>query len=151
MSLRGTVTTLEGITLSLLLVGCSGGLSVVSPGALSIGSPSATPTPTPTTAPSSPIIGAPSFPSGGSGSCATGIFFVGVGQSAIATLSEPGYTGSFSVGVNKAPTVASVSISGSTLTVTAVGNGTDYFTVVDSAARQSGCNVGVTVTTGSAS
>ena len=133
------------------LAGCSGGgLSALSPGS-SPQSGGASPTPQATATPGGPAIGAPSFPTGGSGNCTTGIFFTGTGQTAVIPLSEPGYTGAFTVAKNAAPTVASVTVSGSTATVTALANGTDFFSISDSLGGASGCNVNVTVTTGIAS
>jgi len=141
------------LSLFVAFVGCSGGVSALSPGSLaqSGAGPTVTASPSPTPKPSGPVIGTPAFPSGGSGNCTTGLLFTGAGQTAVATVSEPGYTGAFSVGKNEAPTVASVSVSGSTLTVTALANGTDFFTIVDGTGGSAGCNIGITITSGSAS
>jgi len=150
---RGSIACVGALVLSLAACSGGGGLSPLSPGALGGPVASATSSPSPTPAPvaGGPVIGTPTFPSGGSGNCTTGLLFTGSGQTAVMSVSEAGYTGAFSVGKNEAPTVASVAVSGSTVTVTALANGTDFFTVVDSSGRAAGCNLGTTITTGSAS
>lgn len=131
-----------------LLTACGGGgLAPLTPGIGTL--PQSTPTPTPSPKPSAgPSIGSkPTFSGGGSGDCTTGITFDAVGESAAIAISEAGYTGSWTIN-NTTPSVATASISGSTLTITSVSAGQTYFTVSDSFGNSSACNVGVTTTGG---
>jgi len=95
--------------------------------------------------------GTPTFASGGSGTCGTGVAFTGTGQTAVMALSDPGYAGTISSS-SGATATATVSVSGTTATVTAgstAGNTTVTFS--DTAGNTLTCNVGVTITSGSAS
>lgn len=132
------------------LTACSGGggLSPLSPGATGIAI-TAQPTPTPTPM-AAPVIGLPTFPVGGSGSCSGTVYFDAAGQYANASVSEPNYSGGFSAASSDA-TVATASISGTTLTVTAVQNGSATITVSDQHGGSAACPVSITITGGSVS
>lgn len=120
-----------------------GGLAGLTPG---IGG--GTPTPAPTIRPmNAPQFGKPTFAGGGTGDCTLGITFTSANQTATIAVSEAGYSGAWAVS-NATPTAASVSIAGTTLTVTSLTAGQTYFTVSDSYSNSSGCNVGVTTTGG---
>lgn len=95
--------------------------------------------------------GTPTFASGGSGTCGTGLAFTGTGQTAVMALSDPGYSGTIS-SRSGATATATVSVTGTSATVTAgstAGNTTVTFS--DTAGNTLTCNVGVTITSGSAS
>uniref|UniRef100_E6QPD0 Uncharacterized protein n=1 Tax=mine drainage metagenome TaxID=410659 RepID=E6QPD0_9ZZZZ len=96
--------------------------------------------------------GTPTFATGGSGTCGTGLNFTGTGQTAVMTLSDPGYSGTISSS-SGATATATVSVSGTTATVTAGGTaGNTTVTFTDTAGNSLTCsNVSVTLTSGSAS
>lgn len=145
-------------TLSIAIVtACSGsgGFAPLTPGAVSAPTASASAKPSPTASPtpaqsSGPVLGSPTFTGGGSGNCTTGIYFTAEGQSATIPLSEPNYTGSFTA-ASSSSAVATASVNGGALTVTAVSAGTAFITITDSANRTQGCNISVTITSGTVS
>lgn len=94
--------------------------------------------------------GTVTFPSGGSGSCSAGIAFTATGQTALFTITDPGYSGSFTQ-VNTTPATATASISGANVTITAVAAGTTSITFSDSAGNTIPCSIGVTTTSGTVS
>lgn len=94
--------------------------------------------------------GTVTFPSGGSGNCSSGIAFTAAGQTGQFSITDPGYSGSFTQ-VNTTPATATATISGSNITITAVAAGTTTITFSDSAGNTIPCSIGVTTSSGSVS
>lgn len=102
----------------------------------------------------------PTLPSGVSGNCGSGagtgtaLNFTAVSQVATLGINDGGYTGAFSIS-NTTPSVATATISGNgpnaSLSVTSASSGVDTIVLSDTAGNTMTCNVGVTVTSGSAS
>lgn len=177
------------LSFALILTGCGGGLSALSPDAgvtptnttsnpspsgAPTSSPTAGATSTPTSAPtgvaptptasgspapspsaSAPVVipiptpeptpsTLPQFgpPFGGSGTCATTVQ-VAIGSTASILVSEPGYSGTFTVLSNATPATASASIASNILRVNGLAFGTTTIIVADNIAHASPCSVTV--------
>ena len=100
----------------------------------------------PITAPG--VVTFPTGPASGGGSCATSIAFTSAGQTALFSLSDPGYAGVIS-SVSSTPATATVSVSGTNATVTAVAAGNTTLTFTDTVGNSFPCAVSVTTSSGS--
>ncbi len=92
--------------------------------------------------------GSVTFTGGGQGSCSSSIQFGAANQTAGFTLSDPGFPGTYTVS-NPTPAVASASVSGANVTITALTAGTTTVTFGDGSGNVLTCPVGVTITGGS--
>lgn len=80
------------------------------------------------------------------GSCASGVQFTGIAQSATFTLSDPG--GSALAAVSSQPSIVSVALNGGAVTMTAQSSGTATVTLTDAEGNGLVCPVSVTIANG---